>query len=99
MSDMNGGFAAIVAAEAAETARRKAMGERGDSDDVPLSDRLWTLKHIAQYFCKADRSASAITQIESFPKAIKYTLPNGSQSQPLYVPAEVKHWAVVHCRC
>lgn len=97
MSDMNNGFAEIVALD---TARRKALIEQsGDSDDVPLRDRLWTLKHIAQYFCKAEGSARAITQIGSFPKAIKYTLPNGSQSQALYVQAEVKAWAMLQCRC
>ena len=97
MSDMNNGFAEIVAFE---TARRKTLVEHGgDSDDVPLRDRLWTLKHIAQYFCKTEGSARVITQIESFPKAIRYELPNGSQSHALYAQAEVKAWAMLQCRC
>jgi hypothetical protein len=96
MSDMNIGFNEMVALD---TAQRKALVGQGDSDDVPLGDRLWTLKHIAQYFCKVEGTARAITQIESFPKAIRYTLPSGSQSQALYVQAEVKQWAMLHCRC
>ena len=93
---MKNGFAEIVALD---TARRKAEEIDTGLYDVPLSERLWTLRHITQYFSKGKSTAQQITQIESFPRAIRYTLPNGSQGQALWVPAEVKEWALVHCRC
>jgi hypothetical protein len=98
--DMKNGREEIAAVEMVALLARvaDALEGRGDEDDLPVGERLWTLKHVGQYLQKKKDAVARVTKIDGFPRPIQWTFPDGTQSQALYEPSEVRKWALDTCR-